>query len=795
MRINVALCSTALLAFATSLSSALSAEQADSYFSIPRINSGSLSISIDGHIDESVWLNLPVMEDMLVINPDTLDSPRYRTEVRAFYNDDGIYIAALNFQPPETRVARLSARDARVRRDAFGVSIDPSGNGLYGYNMRVHLGGSISDGTILPERQMSRDWDGPWYSATQELADGWSAEMFIPWSMMPMPANDDRTRQVGLYFERTVAHLNETWAWPALPNTSPEYLSAFARFQITDVSPRSQVVIYPYASSSYDNLTGRSDTRAGTDVYWRPNSSTQISATLNPDFGTVESDNIVVNLGAFETFFSEKRSFFLEGNEIFNAHPRATGGQSPLTMLNTRRIGASAEYSIPGGAQYSQTERNRPVDLLGAAKVTGQADAVRYGVMVASEDDSNLRIRSSDGQAMTVRADGKDFLVGRLLYETTEGGGRRSIGWMGTHLSHSTNNASVHGIDLHYFSSNGRLTMDGQLLHSNVDGLTGNGLLADFSYSPSQGITHEITGTYLDDEIQLNDIGFMRRNDELAVDYAFRITRSGFSRYRTRETNIRLVNQWNTSGRPVRTGLFTDREYTFHNNATFSVDLRYHPPRVDDRSSRGNGSFRIPSRIAAEASWRSDRSRPISFLLTAGNSQEDLKRSNISATAGITWQPNDRLFIDKQISYRDRKSLLVRSTPGLMTAFTAHEWGTRLDASYFITSRQQFRLSLQWTGVKAIEDKHYLINQSAVTSLQRIPKPTAKPEDFVVNRLSFQARYQWEIAPLSDLFFVYTRGSNLTGNPNDSFSSMLEDAWVERMADTMVIKLRYRFGG
>jgi hypothetical protein len=769
--------------------------QNDSDFIVPRLNINNSDINIDGFVDESIWQGLPVLDRLLVISPDTLAEPVYRTEIRAFYNDDGIYIAAINHQPADTLVARLSARDAMVRRDTFGVSIDPSGSGLYGYNMRVHLGGSISDRTILPERQMSREWDGPWHSATQDIDGGWSTEMFIPWSMMSLPAADGQSRQIGLYFERTVAHLNQNWSWPALPNTAPQHLSAYAKFQIQDVSPRSQIILYPYASSSYDNVTGRLENRIGTDIYWRPNSNTQISATFNPDFGTVESDNIVVNLGAFETFNSEKRTFFLEGNEIFNAHPRSTGGRTPLTMLNTRRIGAAADYNFPSGFRYSATERNRPTNLLGAAKATGQLGALRYGVMVAAEDDSSLRGKTADGQVLTVNAKGNDFLVGRLLYENTTGGGRRSMGWMGTHLSHPDRNATANGIDAHYFSSNGKWELDGQLLHSNVNDVTGMGLLADVNFNPSQGITHSVTGTYLDTELDLNDSGFMRRNDEISLDYAFSISRSGFEKYRTRETGIRLVNQWNTSGRPVQIGVFSNQEYTFYDNSTLAFDLRYFSPQVDDRSSRGNGEFRIPSRMAASASWRSDRSRPVSFMFELGNSQEDLKRSNIGSKVGIVWQPIDRLFLENEISYNDRESLLVRGTPGTMTAFSADEWSTRLNASYFITSRQQFRLSMQWTGVKAHEDKHYRINQNELTSLRRIAKPTLHSEDFSVSRLSFQARYQWEIAPLSDLFIVYTRGSNLDPKFEGSFTNMFEEAWMNRMADTLVIKLRYRLSG
>jgi hypothetical protein len=134
--------------------------------------------------------------------------------------------------------------------------------------------------------------------------------------MMQLPQSGE-VRQIGVYTERMVSHLNETWSWPALPGTNPQYLSAFQKFELTGINPRTQFTFYPYASVTYDNINGEQKNRAGADFYWRPNSNTQLSATLNPDFGNVESDAIVVNLSAFETFFSEKRTFFLEGQDIF----------------------------------------------------------------------------------------------------------------------------------------------------------------------------------------------------------------------------------------------------------------------------------------------------------------------------------------------------------------------------------------------------------------------------------------------------------------------------------------------
>jgi len=786
-----------VFSLAVALQGALSHAQepaASGVISLTYMQEEGLDIQLDGFLNEAVWQQVPAFDDMRIINPDTLAPAPLRTETRIFYTKRGIYVGVMNYQDPDSLIARMSSRDNPVPRDGFAISIDASGEGLYGYYMRVNLGGTLSDGTILPEKQINRDWDGPWDAATQELENGWSAEIFLPWGMMALPQAGE-TRQIGIYTERMVASRNETWSWPALPGTNPEYLSAFQKFELTGINPRTQFTFYPYASVTRDNLFGETKARTGADLYWRPNSNTQLSATLNPDFGTVESDDVVVNLSAFETFFSEKRTFFLEGQDVFVATPRSRGGPfGPTTMLNTRRIGAAPAFNMPAGVRTRVTDRNTPTELLGAVKLTGSQGNLRYGTLVASEDNTVILGTAANGDRVRVEAAGRDFAVGRLLYETTTGGGRRSVGWIGTRLQHPDREASVNGVDVSLFSADTRWVFDGQLLHSNVDGNSGKGMFFDLNYRPARGVQHTFNGTFFDRDLDINDVGYVQRNDHLVLDYRFNLTESGLDRFRTRNTTLQVINQWNNDGRPVRLGLFASQNLTFQDNTSLNFGFRYFPPRVDDRISRGNGVFKIPHRLALDLSWSSDRSRPISFGAGFGNSQEDQRRSNIQYNAGVSWRPNDRLSSDALVRYRDRESWLVHRGGSRLTAFRANEWSPQWNASYFISAKQQFRMSFQWTGIKAKEDKFYQIDQNSVRHLIRSAKPNLTADDFTVSRMSFQARYRWEIAPLSDLFIVYTRGSNLPSDVGAEFQDLLFDTWSERVTDTWVVKLRYRLG-
>lgn len=762
---------------------------------LTRVTAEDLVIDLDGALDESVWGNIPVIDDMRVIQPDTLANSSERTETRLFYTAQGIYVGVVNFQAPSTLLPRMSSRDRDIQRDGFRVVIDASGSGLYGYSMRINLGDSMSDATVLPERLLNREWDGSWNARTQVTEEGWTAEFFIPWSMMALPQQEE-VRTIGIYLEREVAGLGEIWSWPALPETGNGFLSGFQHFTLRDISSSTtQLTYYPYVSTTIDNLTNDVKYRTGTEIFWRPSSNTQLSATLNPDFGNVESDSVVVNLTAFETFYPEKRPFFLEGQDIFNTTPRSeTGPRAPTTLLNTRRIGRAAQYTVAPGIAVEPTALSQPTDLLGATKFTGQSGNVRYGALLAAEDDSHIRGYRTDGSAVKLKASGRDFAAARLLYEGASESGRRSIGWMGTNTSYADRDAMVNGVDLHYFSADARWTVDGQLMYSDVDGVTGAGGFADALYQPARGIQHRIRSTYMDDTLDLNDLGFLSRNDHIQLDYDYSKTVSNLPGLRSLTTGYQIVNQWNTQGLPVRLGLLANRNYTFEDNSYLRVDVRYFNPRVDDRLGRGTGTFRVPERWNVIMDWHSDQASLIAYGLTVDGNQSDLGKKDLETTAALNLRPTDNFSLALSVKYGVKEGLLVHRGGGRYTSFEATQWSPELELDYFITAKQQLRFSAQWTGLKAYEDRFYRVNRAKLDDLQQVPNPDNVSDDFLVSRMTFQIRYRWELAPLSDLYVVYTRGGNLMDSTFEEYPELLMDAWTDRIVDTLAIKLRYRFG-
>ena len=764
---------------------------------ITRIEQSDAEITIDGFIDEDVWKDLPVIDGMKVIDPDTLADTPYETHVRFFYTERGIYLSAMNFQPQETLMARMTSRDVKLERDGFVVAIDASGEGLYGFYLRINLGNSLTDATILPERTFNFQWDGPWLARTQALENGWSAEYYIPWSMMPLPQVDD-DRKIGIYLERQVGHLQgEAWANPPLPGTVNQFLSAFEKYELKDIEPRRQLTYYPFASGIYDGVRDESTYKVGTEIFWRPTSNSLLSASLNPDFGNVESDDVVVNLTAFEVFFPERRVFFLEGQDVFNTSPRTSGRGGPggpISLLNTRRIGGAAIHDVPDEVNVVPTDLSQPSELLGAVKLTGQSGNWRYGTLLASETESQIAGTLDDGTQVTLNAVGRDFSIARLLYEDTSSGGRRAIGWMGTNLSHPTIDATAHAVDMHYFSADNRFVIDTQIMHSNVDGKTGNGFLGDVAFRPRRGLQHGLRATYIDDTLDINELGFLTRNDQMNLDYNMFNIESDVPGLRQQTTSLFISNQWNTDGEPVRLGLFLNRGYNTLNNNTYDVSLRYFPERIDDRLGRGTGDFKVEGRYGLNLGFRTNPADKLAFNFDLNLDQDELGPARTGASARFTWRPNDRFSSDLRLDYTDREALLVHKGSGSYTSFESHQWAPRLEMNYFLNAWQQLRFTLQWTALKAFEDRFWQVDSQNLDFLQPVAKSDEDSDNFTISRLTFQARYRWEIAPLSDLFVVYTRGSNLPTDSFETFQDLLVQSWTDTIVDTLAIKLRYRFG-
>ncbi|MEM7003956.1 MAG: DUF5916 domain-containing protein, partial [Pseudomonadota bacterium] len=751
----------------------------------------------------------------LLSNPATGEPATHATEMRMIATERGLYVSAVMYQPPESLSQRMTNRDVFIDRDNFGITLDVTGQGKFAYWFIVALGDSLMDGKVLPERRYSNDWDGPWLAKTAVIKDGWSTEMYFPWSMLALPGSGPE-REIGFAFSRIVSYQNERYQWPGHSQSSPQFVTALNTLRVQDVEARPEIAFIPYSTVTSNAARDEDDIRVGADFVWRPSPAAAISVALNPDFGAVEADDVVVNLTALETFFPEKRLFFLEGNEVFEANNRASFGNNmriynsenfgtasrrvfltnnlpaPISLLNTRRIGGTAtQATVPSTLTPERGEPDRPTDLLGAAKITGAMGDFRYGVMSAFEDDIEWFARDVDDRRVTFRDTGRDFTVVRGLYETGSQH-RFGVGYLGTQVSGQLYDASVHSIDAHYGSNDGRYTADMQMFQSEVDDTRGNGALLDLGYRPDSRNRHTIRLDYLDENVDINDLGFLARNDYVGAQYIYTYVQPrGFGEIKDNRGAFTVEQRYNKrSGKVVESGIYWSNTALFPGRNTLRTALAYFPERFEDTDSRGNGAYRVKERVRLDTLLSTDASAVLSYSFGIGGWQENLGDWTYQLQAGVTYRPIDRFTAALDVTYRRRDGWLVYQGSNNFGAFHGTEWQPKLDMTWFLAAKHQLRLSLQWAGVR-VDERGFFAVPVGDGDLTPAPR-TLDDHDFSLSFLTAQLRYRWEIAPLTDLFVVYNRGSVYRDNSTPPFEDIFDNTLNDPVIDTWVIKLRYR---
>lgn len=351
------------------------------------------AVVIDGRLDDDAWRAAPVAGGFVQQSPVEGAPVEQATEIRFLFDDDAIYIAARMFDAEPGTIARqLVRRDEEANADVIGIGFDPRQDRRTAYVFYVSAANVQRDFYIYNDAETDEAWDAVWASAVQIDSLGWTAEFRIPLSQMRYETRGDE--QVwGMNIVRERVRSNEESHFSLMSSLQRGYVSQFATLTGLRLSHASRrVELRPYAVSGgqfeaaevgnpfQDGSTGIS--RVGMDMRVGLGSSFTLDATINPDFGQVEADPAVINLSAFETFFQERRPFFVEDARIFDFS--LSGGQSRL--FYGRRIGRRPSGGAPDTADFSHVPD--AARILGAAKLTGRtAGGLSVGAIAAVTDD------------------------------------------------------------------------------------------------------------------------------------------------------------------------------------------------------------------------------------------------------------------------------------------------------------------------------------------------------------------------------------------------------------------------
>ncbi len=374
---------------------------------------------LDGRDDDVAWKSAHVIDQFLEYEPNSGATPRFRTEVRVLYDDKYLYVLGRMFDPaPDSIVSLLSRRDVRTESEQLKLVIDSYHDRRTAYQFAVNPAGVKRDFYVYDDKNEDDTWDAVWDVATRIDSLGWVAEFRIPFSQIRF--NKERDKTFGLMVVRDIARTKQRISWPLLQRDMQGYVSQAGEMDgINGLPQPRRLEVSPYVvtknSTRRDPLGAYSTPQAlalGTDMKLGLGSNLTLDATINPDFGQVEADPSVLNLSAFEQFFEERRSFFLEGAGIFQFRTACNDIDQGCTgLFYSRRIGRSPQLR----GLYGNDDSPSASGILGATKLSGRlASGLSVGMLAAVTE------RELGGEQRTLEPQ-STYVVARLSQDLRRG--------------------------------------------------------------------------------------------------------------------------------------------------------------------------------------------------------------------------------------------------------------------------------------------------------------------------------------------------------------------------------------
>jgi Domain of unknown function (DUF5916)/Carbohydrate family 9 binding domain-like len=379
---------------------------------------------LDGRLDDPVWQKAPVADVFTQKSPSDGKPPGDRTFVRILYDDNYVYVG---FDCPQSAevVARLTRRDRQVEADAVSVIFDTRGDGKSAFEFQVSAAGVLSDGLHFNDTDFNQDWDENWEAKVAVRKDGWSAEMRIPLRALRFPSKP--VQSWGLQLKRYVSARQELDEWSHIPRESAVEVSGYGRLDdLVGLRAKTAIEIAPFVVAGIRHHDPLSTTlvrgfepsaSAGFDLRWHVSQALTLNVSVLPDFGQVETDQVILNLTTYELYYPEKRPFFLEGFDTFS---------TPMQLLYTRRIGRAPPAPVLNGyTPYGEqlVEAPDPSTIYTAAKLVGDiGDHWSMGELVAVTGRNTVTAQSLNGAQVQRLADPlTTYKVFRVKRELSEG--------------------------------------------------------------------------------------------------------------------------------------------------------------------------------------------------------------------------------------------------------------------------------------------------------------------------------------------------------------------------------------
>ncbi len=773
------------------------------------------SIVIDGQTGEETWARATAVTEFLQRDPREGEPATHATSVRVAYDDRALYVAVQADDPePDQIVGILTRRDDQSPSDWVRVAIDSYRDRRTAYEFAVNAAGVKQDKYWFGDTRNDPSWDAVWDVAVARSPAGWSAEFRIPFSQLRFDPGSGDT--FGFAVSRTVAHVNETATWPLLARSASGYVSSFGSLTGLAFGKEKRLEVMPYALgqvttspvASGNPLVSSPDPQAtvGLDLKYKVAPGLTLTGTVNPDFGQVEADPAVVNLSAFETFFAERRPFFVEGSGNFSFNidcedDRCTG------LFYSRRIGR-APQRVAGAPTDGYAAQPSNSTILGAAKLTGRVGRFSVGVLnaVTTREQADLAAGPGLERSTTPVEPATSYTVGRLSREFSNNS-RLSFLLTSTNraltdeLRFLPGAAVTSGVDGDWRLPGGRYNVTGYWAGSTVRGsaaaidrlqrsnvhsfqrpdadhltydplrtsLSGHAGAASVGKISGQRVRFSSNASYKTPGFDINDLGFQRRADEIMQSNWFQVRNDTPGRIvRNRSVNVNQWAGWNFGGDRRFLGANINSHWTFVSNWQTGFGVNVNAAGLADRATRGGPLVVDPAALSGWGYLNSDNRRAVSLNLNMFGHRDRHGSSAWDFSPNVTWRPQTALSVGLGLGFgrniADAQWIQNLTADGETRYLFGrlHQTTVRLSArvNYTITPTLSIQLYAQpfvsagdYSDFKALAD-----GRAARYEDRYAPYPYQANPDFNIRSFRTTNVLRWEYRPGSALFLVWQQG-------------------------------------
>ncbi len=751
---------------------------------------------IDGNLDDETWKNIPICKNFIELRPNNgkTEDLYFKSEVKIAYDDTGIYVSAMLYDKEPSKISKqLTERDNIDNDDFFVLFINGYNDNQQSLELFVTAAGVQADSKITKENGEDFSWNGIWYSAAKIVENGWTVEMKIPFSELRFPKS--AVQNWGINFFRQVNRTKTAYTWNHVNNQKGSFLLYDGILEnVKNIDPPTRLSFTPYFSTYVNNYDGKTTTNfnGGMDVKYGINDAFTFDMTLIPDFGQANFDNSVLNLTPFEQEFTEQRSFFTEGTELFNKG----------NMFYSRRVGGEPSLSPNLSQDETLVESPAKVKLFNAFKISGRTNkglGIGFFNGITEKAEATIRNNITGETRKEVLEPWANYNV---LVLDQRFNGNSSVTLVNTNTMRSGNFRDANATGILWSINNKKNTYQ---YYGNVKGSwimdngTKFGNRSQLGFGKTSGKNRfDINANFVTKNWDINDLGFSTTTNIASYNawYGYRILQPT-----KRFNNIYLNNNFTYSHR-LEPFLFStlrfnhNNQFTDKNFRSFGGGIEFTPigekdiyePRKQGRHLNVPGYF--DSWIWYESDSRKKLQYNVNIDYYAYNEKGRNKvipsvflRYRFNDKFNVIWQFNP-VFSNNEVGFAGNDGTNI-----FMGRRQRNTYENSLTSQFSFNDKMTLSLAFRHYFSDVTYKQFYTLNQDGnLTDYSNFTNNL----NGTYNSWNVDIRYSWWFAPGSQLTLLYRNAvSNYQDISRQSFGDNFSTLFNEPMTNNISLRLTY----